>query len=330
MSDYTLYGYTLSYFTRKLEAALHWYGAPFVFQLKTPDVKGEVEKQSGTHQVPVLRTPDGRFLADTTPLLWELDGLFSERRMFPRGPEGVVVQLIEEWFDEWIPRTAIYYRWQIAACAEVAQAQLGKEAAPAAAAVVGQMIAQWGGKAARALGVTEAPQQMVAVQEYTAVLEQLNAQLAHSRFALGDRPCAVDAVILGGLRAHFFADSVPRKLVSSYPRVLAWIEDDVTWDGEGELASFPETTVFGRYILAQMLRDYTPMLEANRAALAAGDKAFCVATGGVQTSYRTRSYLERSRQMACERIAQLSRDWPDTGIDMWLKDHQFTALFGAS
>ena len=55
---YVLYGGELSYFTRKLEAALILYGADFEFRGKTADVREELEMRSGTHQVPVLHTPE--------------------------------------------------------------------------------------------------------------------------------------------------------------------------------------------------------------------------------------------------------------------------------
>eukprot|EP01035_Chromulina_nebulosa_P056030 gene56030-biopygen39994 len=67
---YLLYGSTPSLFTRKLEAALRFYRAPFAFCSKgsQPDVKA-LEQRAGTHQVPLLQTPENWLLADTTPIL---------------------------------------------------------------------------------------------------------------------------------------------------------------------------------------------------------------------------------------------------------------------
>jgi hypothetical protein len=62
---YTVYGSDFSYFTRKLEAAMIFYGAHFEMLPKPP----EAEARSGTHQVPVLHTPENWMIADSTPLL---------------------------------------------------------------------------------------------------------------------------------------------------------------------------------------------------------------------------------------------------------------------
>lgn len=51
--EYVVYGGELSYFTRKLEAAMVFYGAEWRRAPKTPDV----EMRAATHQVPVLHTP---------------------------------------------------------------------------------------------------------------------------------------------------------------------------------------------------------------------------------------------------------------------------------
>ena len=66
---YTLYGGELSLFTRKLEAALKFYGAPFEFRNKADSDPAMLETRSGTHQVPVLQTPENWMLADTTPIM---------------------------------------------------------------------------------------------------------------------------------------------------------------------------------------------------------------------------------------------------------------------
>jgi glutathione S-transferase len=109
---YGLYGSTPSLFTRKLEAALIFYRAPFEFISKPshPDPKG-LEARVGTHQVPVLQTPEDWVIADTTPIIEMLDHRFPQRRLFPPGPLGVIAHLVEECLDEWVARVMVHYRW---------------------------------------------------------------------------------------------------------------------------------------------------------------------------------------------------------------------------
>ena len=42
---YLVYGYSLSYFSRKLEAAMDWYGLDYEFRIKAPELKAELEKR---------------------------------------------------------------------------------------------------------------------------------------------------------------------------------------------------------------------------------------------------------------------------------------------
>ena len=109
---YLLYGSIPSLFTRKLEAALEFYRAPFEFRSKgsQPDPK-TLELRAGTHQVPLLQTPEDWLLADTTPILEMLDHRFPDRRLFPPGPLGVLAHMVEECLDEWVARVMVHYRW---------------------------------------------------------------------------------------------------------------------------------------------------------------------------------------------------------------------------
>jgi len=95
-NPYIVYGGLLSYFTMKLRAAMDFYGAPYEFRSKSADLREELEYRSGTHQVPVLRTPENWLIADTTPIMDLMDQRFPAGRMFPEGPVGVLVHVVEE------------------------------------------------------------------------------------------------------------------------------------------------------------------------------------------------------------------------------------------
>ena len=197
---YTVYGGELSLFTRKLEAALHFYGADWERAAKTK----EAGDRSGTHQVPVLHTPENWIVADTTPLLGLLDSRFPSRAMFPDGPLGVLVHVIEEFLDEWVARVMVHYRWHYEESATFAAARIAQNDPQRAA-----QIREWGPRACRATG-TESPSQQRAVEdEYNRLLSAAEAQLQETAFLLGDRPTAVDCMVLGGLRADDMEISKP-------------------------------------------------------------------------------------------------------------------------
>jgi glutathione S-transferase len=304
--EYVLYGAEFSLFTRKLQAALRFHCAPFRLERKQPRNADEIEKRAGTHQVPVLRTPENWMLADTTPILDLLDARHPARRLFPEGPLGVLVHVAEEILDEWFARVMVHFRWHYDEnTRHVVSEIVGREVSVAEAREF--PLAKWGPRACRATGTESPLLQKKAEEEYFALLGALERQLGATRFALGDRPCAVDTILLGGLRAHTNADPVPD--LSRFERVVAWDAREADrWDGSGELAPFPDSTPFVAHLLDVGRDCYAPFVLGNAEALAAGRKVFSIQTYGEETSYLARPYPEQSRRMIHERIANRLSD----------------------
>ncbi|MDZ4374280.1 MAG: glutathione S-transferase family protein [Phenylobacterium sp.] len=322
-AGYVLYGSEQSLFTRKLEAALTFLDAPFTFVSKRghPDTPA-IEARAGTHQVPVLATPEGWMIADTTPIIDLLDQRFPRRALFPAGPLGVLVHLAEEYLDEWTARVMVHYRWHYP---DSARFVAGIIAEPAMA----ETLLAWGPRACRATG-TETPfHQQAAEAEYVRLLDAADAQLAQTRYLLGDRPTAVDCMVLGGFRAHTLHDPDPRKVVERYPRLVAWNAAADAWDGRGDLAPFPDSTPFARHLLAEMAQRYAPVLLANAVALAEGRKAFVVDTYGEPASYLTRAYPERARRMIQDRIRHRLTPAEASAVDAWLRNLGLAEAFTA-
>ena len=86
-------------------------------------------------------------IGDTTPIMQMLDGRVPKRQMYPDGPEGVLVQVVEEYFDEWVARTMVHYRWHYPESAEFAS-QIMADGNPA----IAERMLSWGPRACRATG----------------------------------------------------------------------------------------------------------------------------------------------------------------------------------
>lgn len=323
-TTYKIYGGELSYFTRKLEAAMIFYDAPFQMLNKSDHNPSEIEARSGTHQVPVLQTPENWMIGDTTPLMYLLDDRFPARCMYPGGPPGILVQVVEEFFDEWIARTMVHYRWHYPESAKFASLKMANGDPEIAARVLG-----WGPRACRATGTESEQQRQACEAEYTRILDAAEQQLKDTAYLLGDRPTAVDAVVLGGLRAHTNMDPDPKKKMVGYPGVLAWVEESADqWDGGGELAGFPDSSPFARFVLQEMVATYQPYVLGNRDAQAAGAKAFHANIYGEDVSYLSRPYPEQSRQMILARINNLSSA-EQSVVKTWLDGTNLSDCFGA-
>jgi glutathione S-transferase len=288
---YALYGFELSYFTRKMEAALRLYGLPFRRRSKNLLNWRRLERLSGCRKVPVVVTPDGRVLSDTTPIIDHLDAELPARRLFPGGVDGIVVRLVEEWLDEWFPRTVLHFRWQHPDSAGSASWTIAREVAPWLPAPLRRplrrRIASWGDRACRAFGLDDVGERHAAEADATAVWQALDHQLGETRWALGNRPTAVDAVLLGALRGHYLADPAPRRLMERWPRVLDWAGRADDWDGGGEPPPFPECTGFATTVLERMAGPYQSWMLAYAAAVDRGERSFTAKVGGRQVRFRT-------------------------------------------
>ena len=127
--------------------------------------------------------------------------------------------------------------------------------------------------------------------------------------------------MLGGLRAHTYMDPDPKKVTAGYPRVVAFSEGSGDgWDGAGELAPFPASTDFARFVLDEMTSTYQPYVLANRDAQQAGAKACRADIYGEDVSYLSRPYPEQSRQMILDKIAHALSDADRRQVTDWLTD----------
>ena len=321
-NHYTIYGGELSYFTRKLEAACLFYGFEFEMRNKNQSDPATIEARSGTHQVPVLQTPENWMIGDTTPIMHMLDGRYPKRQMYPAGPEAVLVQIVEEYFDEWVARTMVHYRWHYPESAEFAS-KIMADGNPA----IAERMLSWGPRACRATGTDSDVQRKAAEAEYLRIREAVEKQLGETRYLMGERPTAVDCIVLGGLRAHTYMDPVPKRVTANYPRVVSYSEGGLDqWDGSGGLPAFPETTEFGEFVLGEMVDTYQPYVLANGAAQKAGAKAFHADIYGEEVSYLSRPYPETSRGMIIDSIKCLLDQQAQTEVNVWLESKGLRAF----
>jgi glutathione S-transferase len=298
-----------------------FYGLPHRIEPRGTGVADSLGQRAGTHQIPVLETPENWVLADTTPILQLLDARVPARRLFPAGPLGVLVHVVEEILDEWVARVMVHYRWHYVENTQYVLEQfMGKRFSEEEA--MAHPVAQWGPRACRATGTELPAQRKSAEAEYLSLMDALESQLSRTAFALGDRPTAVDTILLAGLHAHTNADPIPD--LSTYARVLSWAEGgaaEAPWpDAEDALADFRESTPLARHVLRIGREQYAPFVEANAAALDAGAKSFEIETYGETTSYLTRPYPEQSRRLLQTHIRDQLSDAERSEVSGWLED----------
>lgn len=231
MADrYQLIAAEVSLYSGKARAYLRYKGVPFDEVLATrPVIQSVVRPKTGLAMVPVLITPEGDAVQDTTAIIHEVEARYPERSVVPDGVLGVASNLLELYGDEWLVMPAMHYRWHYKRNMPLILSEFGQLVAPRLpkllAPLAGLPLALYfGGNYGRALGISKHNRAAIE-QSYEALLHDLNTHFEAHPYLLGPRPCQGDFGFMGPLYAHLYRDPVPGALMKRVaPRVTQWVE----------------------------------------------------------------------------------------------------------
>jgi len=232
MTDtYTLYGTEFSLYTGKARSYLRYKGIPYRETLATLNIYRKVIiPKTGVRFIPVVGTPDGRFIQDTTDIIDTLENRFQERSVYPQTPRQRLASLLLELYgDEWLLIPAMHYRWNFPVENEAfLMGEFGKIIAPWAPApirrMVGRRLAKRFAGLLPMLGITE--RTVAAIEaSYKAFLEDLDAHFAAYPYLFGERASIGDFGLMAPLYAHLYRDPAPGRLMRRIaPNVARWVE----------------------------------------------------------------------------------------------------------
>ena len=266
MSDHILYGAEISYFTGKVRAYLRWKGLPYREVLANAEVyKTVIVPRVGFPVIPVLETPDGRTLQDSSDIIDTLEREHGEPSVFPAtGVQRLVSALFELYGDEWLVIPAMHYRWHHNR--DWAMRAFGEVNAPHATPQeqfeIGSRRAGPFAQAAVLLGA-EPHMQAAVERSYEALLAELDAHFAHTPYLLGTRPCMGDFGLFGPLYAHQYRDPASGELMRRLaPNVVRWVERMLQPPAprSGEFAAGDEVPATLLPVLSRMMREQLPVL----------------------------------------------------------------------
>jgi glutathione S-transferase len=238
-----LFGSEQSLYSGKTRAYLRYRQIPFVEALCTRDCyRGAIIPRVGWPVVPVVQTPEGSVLQDTTEIIDALEADFTDgscsvgiRPAVPSMSETpaqrFAAELINFFADEWLLLPAMHYRWnkpenEEFLVHEFGNVSAGPSSTPEERDRAGRK-AYAGFKAtvdSGVLGVT--PETAPGIERsYEAFLRDFSAHLDAHQYCLGDRPSLADFGLVAPLYAHLFRDPVPGFLMrTKAPRVADWVE----------------------------------------------------------------------------------------------------------
>jgi glutathione S-transferase len=271
---YLLYGGQLSYYTGKARAYFRWKGIPFTEVQADANVYREIIlPRVGFAVIPVVVTPEGETLQDTTDIIDALERRFGEPSVYPSTPvQQLAALLFEVYGDEWLVIPAMHYRWHHNRDWAIREfgAFNAPNATPEEQLAVGAKRAEPFAKAAVLLGAE--PHMHAAIEaSYEALLHELDAHFAKLPYLLGTRPSIGDFGLIGPLYAHQYRDPKSGELMRRLaPNVVRWVErmQQPETPRAGEFLAgdqIPETLL---PVLARMMREQLPVLVDSARLLA--------------------------------------------------------------
>lgn len=278
-----VYVMDLSYFSGKLEAYLRYKEIPYQRVLATwRELAGPILRHTGLMKVPVVRTAEGLWLQDSTPIIDWFEARHPEGRVIPDDPhQAFFARLLEDYADEWLWRPALHYRWSFRPDAKLLGDRIATEVLrgmplPRALRAWRMRRRQ---RAVYVAGDGVRAQTRAHVESiYLDTLARLERILDGQRFLLGGRPGLADFGFFASMFRHFALDPTPGRIMRERaPGVFAWVAR--LWNARRtrEPGAFapPGTLPEGwDALLADAGSGYLPYLHANAAAFREGRERF--------------------------------------------------------
>ena len=246
---YTLWGTAHSYYTGKIRSYLIKKGVAFRELYPThPHFQTVVVPAVGLMVVPILETPDGHILQDTSDMIDHLEARWPEPLMIPETPvQRAVAWLLGAFGSEGLLPAGMHYRWSYRVQQEdFLRAEFGRavHAGPdrAQRRHAGEQLMNYFNGFLPFLGVT--PETVPTVEAaYLELLDALDVHFQQHPYLMGGRPSIADFGFMAPLFAHLARDPVPATLMKNVaPNVYRWTERmNIAGIADGEFHDRTET-----------------------------------------------------------------------------------------
>ena len=312
MADgYRIFGAEMSPYSVKVRAYSRYKAIPHQWILRSADSQAEYEKYARMPIIPLVVTPEGAGIQDSTPIIDALEKLFPEPSIHPGDAVADFIStLVEEFGDEWGNKWMFHYRWtrdvdQICSAGRIARMRSPQATAQEHAALAGQIRARMADRV-WFVGSNElnAPQIEAGFLDMLGLLDN---HLSKRPYLFGGRPAYGDFGLWGQLY-ELWTDPTPGALIEGgAPHVLEWVHRMLWPKAEGlfEPWSTLEPTLMP-ILTRQVGQQFLPWTSANEKALAEGREEFSVALGDKTWTQKPQKYHARSLGVLRARYAAVA------------------------
>jgi glutathione S-transferase len=272
---YIHYAWHLSYFSGKTRCYLRYKGIPFVekpIDLYTFSLR--IKKKTGAAVMPVVVTPEGEWLQDTSVIIDRLEQRFPEAPVVPAtSVQRFTSYLMELWGDEWWIPIAMHTRWSYPENYALFEREGGDHLLPGFPRFLKNRAVARAANLMRGhlQNVGVVPGQFELMERWShAMLDALDAHFAQLPYLFGDRPSLGDFGLVGTMYGHLGRDPWPRKhLVDPRQHLRAWIDRMAEAPNPRGGAFLPNDQIPATLapVFRAIAREFIPLLEGNLAEL---------------------------------------------------------------
>jgi glutathione S-transferase len=228
---FLLLGWQLSYFTGKTRAHLRYKRIAYTeHPINLWQYLVQAPRKTGAAVMPVLISPEGEWLQDSSVIIDRLEARFPVRSVDPDTPlQWVLDALLEAWADEWWIPAGMHTRWSYpAANWPLFRQEAGAHLLPGWPRWLQDAAARRARSAMHrhlpTVGIV--PAQFATIEAWTCqLLGLLDQHFAVHDFLLGGRPGRSDFALLGPFYGHLARDPWPKQeLVAPHPHLRRWLE----------------------------------------------------------------------------------------------------------
>ncbi|MGB8399361.1 glutathione S-transferase family protein [Bradyrhizobium sp.] len=308
---YRVIGAEMSPYSVKVRAYFRYKGIPHQWILRNSASQAEFEKHAKMPIIPLVVTPDGVGIQDSTPIIDQLEKLYPEPSIHPGDPVAQFISaLIEEFGDEWGNKWMFHYRWarevdQRASAGRIARMRGPKASEQEHAAFADQVRTRMVDRA-WFVGSNEmtAPQIESGFQEMLGLLEE---HLAGRRYLFGGRPAFGDFGLWGQFYELWTDPTAGALIEGNAPHVLDWIHRMLWPRAEGAFETWTALAPTLMPILVRQVgKQFWPWTLANETALREAQEEFSVALGDKVWTQKPQKYHARSLGMLRAKYADVA------------------------
>ena len=300
MADgYRIIGAEMSPYSVKVRSYFRYKAIPHQWVLRNAASQAEYEKYARMPIIPLVVTPEGSGIQDSTPIIDAMEKLYPEPSIHPDDPvANFISTLIEEFGDEWGNKWMFHYRWardvdQISSAGRIARMRGPKaseqEHAGFAGAVRARMVDRvW------FVGSNDVTGPQIEAG-FIDMLGLLDSHLATRPYLFGGRPAFGDFGLWGQIYEMWTDPTAGALIGGGAPHVLDWVHRMLWPRAEGLFEAWATLAPTLMPILQEHVgRQFMPWTCANEKALAEAREEFSVTLGDKTWTQKPQKYHARS------------------------------------